>query len=53
MNNSSETYLMNPKTGSVDTKENWESEGFTQNNSDLIEVVKKQNEWVDCKGMNQ
>lgn len=32
------TYLMNPHTGSIDTADNWESEGYTPENSDLLPV---------------
>lgn len=31
--------LMNPHTGSVDTEENWAAEGYTTENSTLVEVV--------------
>lgn len=45
----STAYLMNPHTGSVDTAENWKAEGFTKENSDLIEVVKDENgDWVEA-----
>lgn len=56
-----ETYLMNPVTGSVDTKENWLSEmpewetnqdGLTaqQQFDTLIEVVKDKNgDWVEVE----
>ena len=30
---------MNPETGSVDTKENWEAEGFKPEECGLIEVI--------------
>lgn len=43
-------YLMNPHTGSVDTEENWNDEGYTTENSELIEVVKDENgEWVEAE----
>ena len=35
-----EIYLMNIGTGSVDTAENWSAEGFTVENSGLVEVEK-------------
>ena len=38
---------MNPHTGTVDTKENWETEGFTQENCELIEVELVNNDWVE------
>lgn len=42
-----EVFLMNPYTGSVDTADNWASEGFTSDNAELIEVVKDANgDWV-------
>lgn len=31
-------YLMNPHTGSIDTADNWESEGYTPENSELLPV---------------
>jgi hypothetical protein len=44
------TYLMNTKTGSVDTEENWAAEGFTPENSDLRQVVKDENgDWVEAE----
>ena len=45
------TYLMNVATGSVDTKENWESEGYTiENTTGLIEVVKDESgDWVEAE----
>lgn len=42
-------YLMNPYTGSVDTAENWAAEGYTQENSELIEVVEVNGEWVEVE----
>jgi len=40
---------MNPQTGSVDTADNWEAEGHTQQNADLIEVVKNDSgEWEEA-----
>lgn len=43
-----EKYLMNPHTGSVDTEKNWATEGFTQANAELIEVVKdKDGSWTE------
>lgn len=43
----SEVYLINPHTGSVDTKENWEAEGFNQENSYLVEVIQDEDgEWI-------
>ena len=42
-------YLMNPYTGTVQTAEIWEADGFTTENADLIEVVKDENgDWVDA-----
>lgn len=41
------SHLMNPHTGSVDTKENWLAEGYTPENSDLIEVIKVSGQWVE------
>jgi hypothetical protein len=41
------TYLMNPHTGTVQSAEDWEADGFTVDNADLIEVVKGENgDWV-------
>ena len=34
-----ETFLMNPYTGSIDDADGWAAEGFTPENSDLVEVV--------------
>ena len=43
-----ETYLMNPETGSVETKEDWEAEGYTQENANLVEVEKEENgDWAE------
>ena len=43
-----ETYLMNPETGSVETKEDWEAEGYTQENANLVEVEKDENgDWAE------
>jgi len=36
---------MEPNTGEVDTQENWAAEGFTVENSELIEVVKDDDGW--------
>jgi hypothetical protein len=42
-------YLMNPHTGTVQTEEEWQDEGYTQENSELIEVVKDENgDWIDA-----
>lgn len=35
MNEHSTDLLMNPATGSIDTRENWAAEGYTEENSDL------------------
>ncbi len=44
------TYYMNPWTGSVDTKENWEDDGWDQDNSFLVEVKKDDNgDWVEVE----
>lgn len=41
-------YFMNTPTGSVDTEENWTSEGFAPSeNSSLVEVEKLNGEWVE------
>lgn len=32
-------YLINPHTGSIDTADNWKSEGFTPENSELLPVL--------------
>lgn len=43
------TYLMNPHTGTVQTAEDWEADGFAVDNADLVEVVKDENgDWVDA-----
>lgn len=43
-------YLMNPHTGSVDTAGNWKAEGHTQENSNLIAVVKDESgEWIEAE----
>lgn len=43
------TYLMNQHTGSVDTTDNWAAEGYTTDNSDLIEVVQDANgDWIEA-----
>jgi hypothetical protein len=43
-------YLMNTQTGSVDTAENWKSEGFTVENSDLRQVEKDENgDWGESE----
>lgn len=43
------TYLMNPHTGSVDTAENWAAEGYTTDNSGLIEVLQDANgDWIEA-----
>lgn len=42
-------YLMNPYTGSVDTAESWAVEGCTPENSELIEVVEVNGEWVEVE----
>lgn len=42
-------FLMNPHTGSVDTAENWAAEGCTPENSELIEVVKVNGDWVEAE----
>lgn len=39
--------LMNPRTGSTDSAENWEAEGFTPDNSELYEVVEVDGQWVE------
>lgn len=41
------TYLMNPHTGGVDTAENWAEYGYTPENSDLVEVIEVNGEWVE------
>lgn len=46
----SEKMLMAPATGSVDTEENWKCEGWTSENSDLIEVEKdKDGDWIEVE----
>lgn len=35
---SRETFLMNPYTGTIDDADGWAAEGFTPENSDLVEV---------------
>lgn len=42
-------YLMNPHSGSVDTAENWSADGYTQENSELIEVIEINGEWVEVE----
>lgn len=42
-------FLMNPHTGSVDTAENWAAEGYTPENSELIEVAKVNGDWVEVE----
>jgi hypothetical protein len=42
-------YLMNYYTGSVDSEENWAAEGWSMDDSDLIEVEKKEGRWVEVK----
>ena len=44
--------LMNPHTGSVDTEENWQSEGWNKENSTLIEVELINNSWVEMEEDN-
>tara|TARA_R110002020_G_scaffold279104_3_gene494500 strand:+ start:1102 stop:1248 length:147 start_codon:yes stop_codon:yes gene_type:complete len=42
-------YLMNPHTGSVDTEENWATEGYTTDNSELIAVEKNEDgDWIEA-----
>ena len=42
-------HLMKPQTGSVDTEENWNAEGYEIENG-LIEVQKDENgDWVEVK----
>jgi len=41
-----ETYLMNPKTGSVDSEENWLDEGYDKNDG-LIPVIRNSNGWTE------
>lgn len=42
------TQLMNSHTGSVDTAENWEAEGYDLENSDLVEVEKDESgDWQE------
>jgi len=49
MKNQPNKMLMNPSTGSVDTADNWNAEGHTQQNADLIEVVKNDSgDWVEA-----
>lgn len=43
------TYLMNTKTGSVDTAENWAADGYTAENADLVEVKDVNGEWVEVE----
>lgn len=40
-------FWMNPHTGSVDTMESWADEGYTPENSELIEVFYDGGAWVD------
>lgn len=40
-------YLLNPYSGSVDTQENWAAEGYTRENSELIEVELIDGEWLE------
>jgi len=49
-----ETYLMNPKTGSVDSEENWFSEGYGQEHDALVPVVRNSNgEWIEEEKLNE
>lgn len=42
-----EKMLMNPKTGSVDSAENWAAEGYDEKNAELIEVCKDKEDWIE------
>ena len=41
--------LMNIHTGSIDTAENWRDEGYTPDNSDLVEVENIKGEWIEVQ----
>jgi len=46
-------YLMDSHTGTVQTEAQWADEGFTIDNSDLVEVVKVAVKTVNNKGIEQ
>lgn len=46
-------YLMNPHTGTVQTEAEWAEEGFTIDNSELVEVVRIAVETVNENGLEQ
>lgn len=47
------TYLMNPRSGTVQTAEEWAEEGFTSENADLVEVVQVTTATVNDKGIDE
>lgn len=47
--NASQTYLMNPHSGMVQSTQDWQEEGYTPENAELIEVVWIDSEWVEVK----
>ena len=49
MSNTSEKYLMNPATGSVETESDWLAELGTLEGHHLLEVFKDENgDWVEA-----
>ena len=42
---------MNPETGTVDTLENWEADGYTKESAILIEVIPDPvtGDWIEAK----
>lgn len=47
------TYLMNPHSGTVQTTEEWDDEGFTVDNAELVEVVQVTTATVNDKGIDE
>ena len=45
--NTTEIFLMNPHTGSVQSEQDWKDEGYTIDNSELIEVKIVNGLWVE------